>query len=89
MYYTYKIAFFCDSELWHGKNYRESTDRRGTNAAYWKQKILRNIERDQEVTEQLTNDGWTVLRFWEKEIRKNTGGCIQTILDAIAKQGAL
>lgn len=85
----YKIAVFCDSEFWHGKNYHESTDRIGTNAAYWKQKILRNIERDQEVTEQLTKDGWTVLRFWEKEIRKNTGGCIQTILDAIAKQGAL
>ena len=85
----YKIAVFCDSEFWHGKNYHESADRIGTNAAYWKQKILRNIERDQEVTEQLTKDGWTVLRFWEKEIRKNTGGCIQTILDAIAKQGAL
>ncbi len=85
----YKIAVFCDSEFWHGKNYHESTDRIGTNAAYRKQKILRNIERDQEVTEQLIKAGWTVLRFWEKEMRKNTGGCIQTILDAIAKQGAL
>ena len=85
----YKIAIFCDSEFWHGKNYQESTDRIGTNADYWKQKILRNIERDQEVTEQLTKEGWTVLRFWEKEIRKNTDDCIQTVLNAIVKRSAL
>ena len=85
----YKIAIFCDSEFWHGKNYRESTDRIGTNAEYWKQKILRNIERDRQVTEQLTLDGWTVLRFWEKDIRKDTETCVQTILNAIEKRGTI
>ena len=85
----YKIAIFCDSEFWHGKNYHESTDRIGTNAEYWKQKILRNIERDRQVTEQLTLDGWTVLRFWEKDIRKDTETCVQTILKAIEKRGTI
>ena len=85
----YKIAIFCDSEFWHGKNYHESTDRIGTNAEYWKQKILRNIERDRQVTEQLTLDGWTVLRFWEKDIRKDTENCVQTILNAIEKRGTI
>lgn len=79
----YKIAIFCDSEFWHGKNYCESTDRIGTNADYWKQKILRNIERDREVTEQLTKDGWTVLRFWEKEIKKEFDKCMFIIEKAI------
>ena len=37
-----KIAVFCDSEFWHGKNYQESTDRIGTNSEYWKKKIKRN-----------------------------------------------
>ena len=85
----YKIAIFCDSEFWHGKNYHESTDRIGTNAEYWKQKILRNIERDRQVTEQLTLDGWTVLRFWEKDIRKDRENCVQTILNAIEKRGTI
>lgn len=85
----YKIAIFCDSEFWHGKNYHESTDRIGTNAEYWKQKILRNIERDRKVTEQLILDGWIVLRFWEKDIRKDKDACVQAILDAIKERSLL
>lgn len=80
----YKIAVFCDSEFWHGKNYQESTDRIGTNSDYWKQKIKRNMERDIQVTEQLQTEGWIVLRFWEKDIRKKTDECVQLILNAIA-----
>ena len=79
-----KIAVFCDSEFWHGKNYQESTDRIGTNSDYWKQKIKRNMERDIQVTEQLQAEGWIVLRFWEKDIKKKTDECVQLILNAIA-----
>lgn len=79
----YKIAIFCDSEFWHGKNYKESTDRIGTNPEYWKQKIKRNMERDKEVNAKLKAEGWTVLRFWEKEIRKETDLCVQKIQDSI------
>ena len=80
----YKIAVFCDSEFWHGKNYQESTDRIGTNSDYWKQKIKRNMERDIQVTEQLQAEGWIVLRFWEKDIKKKTDECVQLILNAIS-----
>ena len=82
----YKIAIFCDSEFWHGKDYDKSVGRIGTNKEYWKQKIARNIERDKEVTEQLEKDGWRVLRFWEKEITKNTDRCIQIIVDTIEQK---
>ena len=81
----YKIVIFCDSEFWHGKNYKESTDRIGTNSEYWKQKIKRNMERDREVNEKLMTEGWTVLRFWEKEIRKEFDFCISKIEEAIQK----
>ena len=79
----HKIVIFCDSEFWHGKNYHESTGRIGTNADYWKQKIQRNIERDREVNEQLEKEGWTVLRFWEKEIKKEFDRCISVIQETI------
>ena len=82
----YKIAIFCDSEFWHGKDYDKSVGRIGTNKEYWKHKIARNIERDKEVTEQLEKDGWRVLRFWEKEITKNTDRCIQIIVDTIEQK---
>ncbi|MGN1305117.1 MAG: DUF559 domain-containing protein [Oscillospiraceae bacterium] len=29
------------------------------------------MERDREVTEKLEAEGWTVLRFWGKDIKKN------------------
>jgi DNA mismatch endonuclease (patch repair protein) len=83
----YKLVIFCDSEFWHGKNYHESTDRIGTNSDYWKQKIKRNIERDKEVNEKLIADGWTVLRFWEKEIRKELDKCVEQVVSAIESSG--
>lgn len=82
----YKIAIFCDSEFWHGKDYDKSVGRIGTNQGYWKQKIARNIERDKEVTQKLENDGWIVLRFWEKEILKETEQCVEEVLCAIRKK---
>ena len=82
----YKIAIFCDSEFWHGKNYHESTDRIGTNSDYWKQIIKRNIERDKEVNGRLLAEGWTVIRFWEKEIRKETDSCVEKIISVISNK---
>ena len=74
-----KVAIFCDSEFWHGKDYHNSVDRIGTNKKYWEQKILRNINRDKEVNLALKTMGWTVLRFWENEILKNTEKCVEII----------
>lgn len=78
-----KVAIFCDSEFWHGKDYRNSVERIGTNKKYWEQKILRNINRDKEVNETLKTMGWIVLRFWENEILKNTEKCIEIIENTI------
>ena len=44
------------------------------------------MERDIQVTEQLQAEGWLVLRFWEKDIRKKTDDCIETILQAIEER---
>lgn len=74
-----KVAVFCDSEFWHGKDYHASVDRIGTNSDYWKQKIKRNIERDIEVTKSLEEQGWIVHRFWETEILKETNRCVEIV----------
>ena len=69
----YKIAIFCDSEFFHGKDWEVLKPRleAGNNPEYWKKKILRNIERDDEVNKALMSMGWTVIRFWGKDILKN------------------
>lgn len=75
-----KIAIFCDSEFWHGYNYLVKGERFKTNVEFWEKKIKRNIERDKEVNEKLENEGWIVLRFWGKDIKKNIDGCLDTIM---------
>jgi DNA mismatch endonuclease, patch repair protein len=78
-----KVAVFCDGEFWHGYNYNENIDVAGTNKEYWNKKIKRNMERDREINFQLAADGWTVIRFWSKDILKNLDGCVIIIEDTL------
>ena len=81
----YKIAVFCDSEFFHGKDWEVLKPRleAGNNAEYWVPKISRNRVRDEEVNKELLFLGWTVIRFWGKEIKKNTDECVKVIEEAI------
>ncbi len=78
-----KVAVFCDSEFWHGFNWEERKKDFKSHQEFWIPKIERNMERDKEVTEELQKQGWTVLRFWGKEIKKNAGGCADIIEKAV------
>ena len=81
----YKIAVFCDSEYFHGKDWDVLLPRlqRGNNSEFWIKKISGNIERDKTVNNQLEEMGWQVLRFWGNDIKKNLEGCIAVIESAI------
>jgi DNA mismatch endonuclease (patch repair protein) len=82
----YKLAIFVDSEFFHGKDF-ETKKKPATNAEFWEKKITRNIERDKEVNEHLTQQGWTVLRFWSTEVRKNLSTVVAEIeMHLIAKK---
>ena len=75
----YKIAVFVDGEYFHGKNWEIEKHRIKTNTEFWWTKIEGNIKRDFQVNQQLNDQGWKVLRFWSKEIRKNLANCILII----------
>ncbi len=81
-----KIAIFCDSEFWHGKNWETKKMEHKTNIQFWYKKIERNMERDKEVNIQLTENGWKVLRFWGNDILKNTENCINQIENVIKEE---
>lgn len=49
------------------------------NSKFLVSKISRNIERDNEINKQLLFMGWTVIRFWGEDIKKNTDECIRVI----------
>lgn len=63
-----RIVIFADGCFWHGHNCRNVTP--SDNAEYWRNKIARNMQRDQLVTAELTRKGWKVIRIWECEIKK-------------------
>lgn len=78
-----KIAVFCDSEFWHGFDWENRKDQIKSRRDFWIPKIERNIQRDIEVTEKLTETGWIVLRFWGKDIKKNCTKCADIIEEVV------
>ena len=81
-----KVAVFCDSEFWHGKDWKNKKGNLKTNRDFWLKKIERNIRRDIEVTDELEKKGWIVLRFWGKTILKNPDKCALKIKRNIKKK---
>ena len=81
----YKIAIFCDGEFFHGKDWEILKPRleRGKNSDFWVTKISKNRERDEEINKKLLFMGWTVIRFWGMDIKKNTDECIKVIEETI------
>lgn len=62
-----QVAVFVDGAFWHGHPSRHKPGRSG---AYWDEKIAKNVERDRRVDAELATAGWTVLRVWDFEVRK-------------------
>lgn len=76
-----KIAIFCDSEFWHGYDWKNQKKDFKSNQSYWFPKIEQNIKRDMQVNEELTKQGWTVLRFWGNDIKKHLPECVEKIIN--------
>ena len=80
-----KVAIFCDSEFWHGYDWEHKKNEIKTRQDFWIPKIERNMQRDKEVNMKLSEDGWTVLRFWGAEIKKQTENCVKEIEKCIKR----
>lgn len=81
----YKIAIFCDGEFFHGKDWEILKPRleKSNNSEFWISKISGNRERDNEINKKLLFMGWTVIRFWGNDIKKNPDECIRVIEETI------
>ena len=81
----YKIAIFCDGEFFHGKDWDilKLRLKDSRNSDFWLKKISRNRERDEEINKQLQFLGWTVIRFWGKDISRNPYECLKVIKETI------
>ena len=88
----YKIVIFCDGEFFHGQDWDVLKPKleNSNHGEFWIKKISRNIERDNEVDKELLFLGWTVIRFWGDEIKKDPNMCVRVIEETIfdIKMGA-
>lgn len=84
----YRIAIFCDSEFFHGKDFEKLKVQleKSHNSDFWIDKIQKNINRDIDVEKQLRSLGWKVLRFWGKDIKKDIDSCVMAVEEAIFEQ---
>lgn len=73
-----RIAVFVDGCFWHGCP--DHCQAPATNKRFWKEKLARNKTRDKDVNEALSAQGWSVLRFWEHDIKENLESCVKRVL---------
>lgn len=75
-----KIAIFVDGDFWHAHGHEEHPGEQiKHNREYWIRHLTRNVEKAKEVNNELTEQGWLVLRFWESDIKKNLQGILEQI----------
>jgi len=81
----YCVAVFIDGEFWHGKDWEKRKPRLKNNREYWIEKIEENMARDQRNDQELRSLGWQVIRFWEKDVKRNAESCASVVISTIAE----
>lgn len=66
----YKTVIFVNGCFWHKHDCHRFVWP-SSNQDYWRPKILRNVERDNQSRKELETLGWKVITVWECELKKN------------------
>jgi DNA mismatch endonuclease, patch repair protein len=78
-----RVAVFVDGAFWHGHPSRHKPGRSG---AYWDEKIRRNVERDRRVDDELSRGGWTIIRVWDFEVRKELDAIVERVREVVGRR---
>ena len=78
-----KLAIFCDSKFWHGYDWEHKNLEIKSNRDFWISKIERNMERDREIEAELNGLGWTVIRFWSRDVLKEPEKCAEAVKELV------
>jgi DNA mismatch endonuclease, patch repair protein len=79
-----KVAIFVNGCFWHMCPYCNLALPK-SHTKWWEIKFERNRLRDQEKNRSLEAAGWTVLVFWEHEIKGNSLECANKVKDVLDK----
>ncbi|MGO4994504.1 very short patch repair endonuclease [Jeotgalibaca porci] len=80
----YKLVVFVDSCFWHKCPIHGKIPK--TNTKFWEDKLNRNVERDEEVTNHYISEGWNIYRIWEHELKSNFNLCVQIVVNFIENE---
>ena len=80
---AHKLVIFIDGDFWHGRRF-DSWKRKLT--PHWRDKISKNIKRDQSNFRRLRYSGWKVVRIWESQIKKNFDATLLRITKAASNE---
>ncbi len=72
-----KKAVFIDGDFWHGW---ELIHEKRIFPEYWREKIMRNMDRDVRNRRTLRRKGWSVLRVWEHQLKADEDKALKKIL---------
>lgn len=78
-----KKAVFVDGDFWHGWRFNERKNK--LPKVYWREKIEKNIARDKKNMRKLKNEGWSILRIWEHQLKKDKIHYLEKIRDFLIK----
>jgi DNA mismatch endonuclease (patch repair protein) len=80
-----RVVVFCDGDFWHGRDWNKDKQRlqKGPNAPYWVAKIYANMQRDKRYNKELKELGWSVLRFWESDIRADYSQAASKVIELV------
>jgi len=76
----YKTVIFVHGCFWHYHKDCKEGRIPSTNSKFWKEKLLKNIDRDERYIKELQALGWNVRVIWECEIEKNLDETISKLI---------
>lgn len=75
-----KVAVFINGEFWHGRYFSEYKDKLSD---FWYKKISSNIKRDKKNYKLLRDDGWKIVKIWDRGLKKKLKREVRKIIKAI------
>ncbi len=80
-----RVVVFVDGDFWHGYRFPSWEHKV---APFWQKKIGETRERDRRNFRKLRRAGWTVLRLWQHQVKRDIDGCADRIAGLVNATGA-
>lgn len=75
------VAVFVDGCFWH--RCPDHGNLPSNNRDWWREKLSRNVERDKDTDQVLSEEGWLSLRLWEHSIREDVASAADWVEEVV------